>query len=540
MSIELIRERGRTKVSWLEAQPSDEAINAFLDRGYDPSRCSEADLEIPELLRVLSAVVFVQDPEKLGKIARDLERHAQRLMNYGCLLILRWTTPSAMVPVARVVERLGLPTEGMELPRSGAEPHRIPGGRDEPSPHIRIFNADATWSDVANFVAENGARFAPNLALKITVEDLVDETGVRQKREIDDQSALFIRRAFYEQLCTEVHLVPMDNGKPVYLAYPTIGGVEGPWQQPRFVKIDSRDKILTEYRNYELFVDPYVPFHLRPHLDRDRCCLGGEKGIIVGDYVGSSESLHACACAGRAGYAIACLFDLTLFAWHNHAKKEETSIGECLLRRFQKLRKFPPQRIERARELGAALGLDDLRALFMRCKSRPVLAGSIHGDLHAANVLVRGADAIVIDFFGRRKGPLVYDAACLEASLLIKGFANDDKGWDLQEWLRSLEPLYERPVLSERVMQSDPKNRAIWFHRCVHQIRRYARQWDCGNPQDQYAAALALALLEKASKDEDVSGPEADRRAAAYFLAERVLKQSFPDQAEVGISAVAT
>ncbi len=135
---------------------------------------------------------------------------------------------------------------------------------------------------------------------------------------------------------------------------------------------------------------------------------------------------------------------------------------------------------------------------------------------------------------------MVYDAACLEASLLIKGFTTDPRGWDAREWLQSLKPLYDGSPLSENVMRSSQKNHAFWFHACVHQIRRYARQWECATGTGQYAGALALALLEKASKDWDVSGPEADRRAAAYLLAEQILKASFGRQTQVAIPAAGT
>ncbi len=48
----------------------------------------------------------------------------------------------------------------------------------------------------------------------------------------------------------------------------------------------------------------------------------------------------------------------------------------------------------------------------------------------------------------------------------------------------------------------------------------------------QYAAALALALLVKATKSPKTPEPEASRRAAAYVLAERLLVNAFDPEAE--------
>lgn len=111
------------------------------------------------------------------------------------------------------------------------------------------------------------------------------------------------------------------------------------------------------------------------------------------------------------------------------------------------------------------------------------------------------------------------DAACLEASLLVEGFADDKRG--IQEWLSSVSSLYDNPLLDGTLPYPNPKGHSCWFHVCVRQIRRYARQWEC--QEHQYAAALAVALLRKAVKDKDAPEPESSRRAVAYVLAERVL-----------------
>jgi hypothetical protein len=370
-----------------------------------------------------------------------------------------------------------------------------------------------------------------------TIEDRVDGQGVKYKSILTEQATLLLQRAFAD--CKDVHLVLMEEGHSgvtVYRACAELtGGLHGQWPQPHFVKIGQRGKIFAEYKTYEEKVDPYVPFHLGPHLVRERCCLGANEGVIVGDYVEESESLRDCACDGRSASAIACLFDRTLLGWHRQARPVSTPLSAGLLGHFP--RRIAAQRLERAQQLGASLNIQQLRSLFELCTSTPVLVGPIHGDLHAANVRVRATDAIVIDFFAHRSDyPLLYDAATLEASLLVEGFAHDDR--DAKEWLDSLQPLYDYPPLDNASNQANPKNRSFWFHACVQQIRRYARQWECG--RGQYAGALAIALLTKAKKDVSAPERESSRRAAAYVLAERVLSSTFGDQPAADAPAVAS
>lgn len=383
------------------------------------------------------------------------------------------------------------------------------GEGDPPLPRIHYFAEQTRWSEIANFVIEHLPAYAPKTALKIG-----GEAHVRPNHKI------LLQRAFAD--CAAVDFAYMaDAGRSglcVYRAHATVYG-DGSWSLPYFVKIGGRAKILNEYKNYVYEVDPEVPFHLGPQLALDRCCLGAREGVIVGDYVDESESLLSCARDGRAAPAIACLFDRTLQGWHRKARLEPRALTTIL--------KFPghvPQhRVARAHVLGAQKSLAELRTLFEGCPSKDVLLGRIHGDLHATNVRVRATDAVVIDFAATKAGyPLVYDAACLEASLLVEGFAFDRRSTDI--WLESIKPLFENVRLDRPTAQVTPVDRSAWFYACIRQIRLYAHQME--NRQGQYAAALAVALLRKASKDAKVAEPEASRRAAAYVLAERVLLTS--------------
>jgi hypothetical protein len=403
-----------------------------------------------------------------------MESHARRLLDYDCLIILR-STPKGVSLLVNKIDELKLPAAG--LPAQEAERLRKwqkPEDGDPPLPYARYFDLSVPWNNVANIITECPSGAAPNRALKITVDDHVNSKGKKHKIALSEQAKLLLQRAFAD--CNDLHLVPLDGGRSgvrVYRACAELtGGLFGQWPQPYFVKIGDRKKIFAEYEIYEGYVDPYVPFHLGPHLLRDRCCLGATEGVIVGNYVEESESLRYCAYDGRSASAIACLFDRTLLGWHRQASKVNKSLADGLLHRFP--RRIDPTRMERARKLGATRDINELRALFRLCNSTEVLAGPIHGDLHAANVRVRASDAIVIDFLAHRKDPLLYDAATLEASLLVEGFPNSEK--NAKKWLKSVGSLYDHPPLDNAVSPANPRSKSFWFHACVLQIRRYARQ----------------------------------------------------------------
>jgi hypothetical protein len=514
---------GRRQVAWFGCQPPQDGQTAFKDRGFLVTSCTDSQLTEPAFLAGLSAVIFTQRADKPTQIVQSLRDHAKRLLNHDCQIILRPRSkelsqdPSIL---RNVLDGLRLPRTGLPHKDAGKTASELAVDAIPPLPHVAFFDESVSWGFIANVVADNALGAAPNLALKITVDDVVTK--------LDPDAELLIRRAFWD--CSDVHLVAMEGGRSgvrVYRGYAELaGGLHAQWPQPHFVKLGDRTKILEEYEIYEENVDPYIPFHLGPHLIRERCCLGASEGVLVGDYVEESESLRDCASEGRAATAIACLFDRTLLGWHRRWEEVSTPLSRGLLHRFPRMSRISNGRYARARALGATRDLNELRTLFERCNSEPILVGPIHGDLHAANVRVRATDAIVIDFCAHVDFPLVYDAACLEASLLVEGFADDKR--EIEDWLSSIAQLYEHPVTDGSLPHPNPKDRSCWFHACVRQIRRYARQWERG--KDQYAGALAVALLTKAVKDKNAPEPEASRRAAAYVLAERVLWSTFGPQ----------
>ncbi|HTV26721.1 MAG TPA: phosphotransferase [Xanthobacteraceae bacterium] len=540
MTIDRLLARSRKRAVWLNTDVPEVAQAAFEQRHFQVSPCSEEELEQHAFLAGVGVVVFTQNPHKAFQITRDLDRHLERLLDFDCRVIVQPVAPEKVEPGTRdqpppdhrsivtlYLSRRQIPVAGNLLTDSVTNQRiRQQGRSDPPAPHVRIMNGDETWDNIANYVMEHPPGDAPATAEQLSIIGTNTRSG--RSTPLRPSKELLLRRAFAD--CAEVHLVRMRDGhsrSEVYRAYPKvrIGLLKGKWLLPYFVKVGNRNQIFGEYENYMDAVNGYIPFHLGPHLVPERCCLGARCGVIVGDWVEESESLRDCARNGRAATAIACLFDRTLHGWYRSAEMVEgKSLPQRLTNRFPK--DIPAQRLVLTQQLGAQRSLRELKEAFFRCESQRVLVGPIHGDLHAANVRVRATDAIVIDFYSHRGAPLLFDFACLEASLLVEGFANDP-GTPVTRWFTSVEGLYAGTV-DLAPGHADPHDENSWFHACVRQIRHHAQRIQID--EGQYALCLALALLVKASKDPAVPVPEDFRRASAYVFAERILEGSFGAQ----------
>lgn len=527
---ELLKPGTRKKVVWLGIDPPEDGRRAFEDRAFFVSTCTEDELRDHQFRAGLAAVVVSQNPEKPTRIATQISEFVKALLDYDCRVILR---PAVRISDGEKFSFAGMITDAIEsaklhtagLPENEARKLGdwfAKGNGEPPLPHAHYYDLEVPWPMIANFVAAHPAGPAPNTGLKILPATL----------QLNESTKLLFQRAFSN--CKEVFLEPIDDGNSgisVYRAFADLAsGHLVSWPQPYFVKIGERKKIFIEYQNYVTVVDPYIPFHLGPHLIHERCALGADEGIIVGDFVDESESLLDCARDNRASSAIACLFNRTLSGWYRGATVETASVSALIRLPTFKDQKFST-RLKHAQELGSTKSPTELlNGLVKIDLGSTVLVGPAHGDLHAKNIRVRATDAIVIDFFAHRKLPLVYDAACLEVSLLIDGFAEDLKGSDIEitpgELLNALLEVYDHDLFADHPTPPHPKDSISWFYTCARQIRLYARRMQ--RHDGQYAAALAAAFLKKASRDPQATGAPASWRAASYLLAERIILANLP------------
>ena len=521
----------RRKIALYKADPPEEAIDYL--SGYEFCRFNENDFLEPTKLAHVAAVVFRQRKLQPNRIAHELRQFAETLLWHDCRVFVE-LAPVEMDRnelfvmrdfVVRAISDNKLPVSGLiqgeaeSLLGSAANAQIL-------SPVVRIVDHHEVWSRVAEDLRTYPPGASPFLELEIEVDK-----GSNALKEICHEQSILIRRAFHD--CSKVKLVSNSDGRSgvgTYHVYATRKDalVSHALPYEYFVKIGDRNQVSKEYLAYRDIALEHIPFHLGPRLRLDRCALGTRQGIIVSDYVGGAEKLRDCARDGRAVPVIASLFNTTLRAWQDGSRKVDKPLQNYLKDRM------PNEIPERRRSLIEGYGIlkkpTELQILLETTLSNPVRVGVVHGDLHALNVLVRGGDAIVIDFEKVDKDvPLLLDLASLEAGLFVDGFIDDRRtGKDL---LKSIECLYNDDALLQLDFNPcDPSDGSAWFFDCVRQIRMQARRIELVS--GQYALTVAVELAKKSCKAEnfDITTAHVKRvlngekvRALAYVLAERVL-----------------
>ncbi len=517
---EYYKKATRRKIAFYEEKPPKEAT-AYLS-GYEFCRFDKSDFVDPTKLADVAAVIFRQRSLQPNKIAQDLRQFAETLLWYDCRVFVEVVSvePGSKAPLFRSIV-IGAIEKG-QLPASfgSAENGQIL------SPVVRIFDHNEVWSKV---VAEDLRNYPPDVSLSLELE-IEGFNGDNQPIQKACEKRILIQRAFHD--CLKVKLVRCSDGLSgidTYRVYATHRyDMVGDTPFEYFVKIGDRNQVSKEYLAYRDIALEHIPFHLGPRLWLDRCALGTKQGIIVSDYVSGSEKLSNCARDGRAVPIIASLFNTTIRAWQDCSKPVEKPLQDYLKDRMGD--GIPEHRRSLIEGYEFLKKPTELQTLLKTMTSKPVMVGVVHGDLHALNVLVRGGDAIVIDFekFGNDL-PLLIDLASLEAGLFVEGFVGDCR--NREDLLISIESLYELVELVDfHFIPCDPSDESAWFFDCVRQIRMQARQIELAN--GQYALTVAVELTKKACNKKtfntptEIEGQKLTReelRAIAYILAERIL-----------------
>jgi Ternary complex associated domain 9 len=519
---EFVEGKRRGRICFWPELPQAEDQEAFTRRGYAAEAFTPA-MRTPRELNQLDSLVISQSSTDLKSIHPVLRAHARTLLEFDCRIYVRVAAAPMLqgrgrAVVVSAIRQLKLP--GGRLTREEQltlGPEQQEGEGVVLPPYVFVCDAGWTWERLAQLIADNPAGSGPNLDV---IPDAVSAAG--SKVALGRESVTLLRRAFSD--CSEVHLQQMQyglSGVRTFRGYATqISGLEGKWPATYFIKIGARKKISAEYNNYQGHALQYIPFNLAPRLTLERCGLGASEGIIVGDFVEQTEALRDCASASRAVHAIGTLFNRTLAAWRHAARVDDRSLPEALSGPLLDEAAIPNFRKATIRSLGATADLAYICQLLDQCRAKPILVGTIHGDLNATNILVRFSDAILIDFERLQEGqPLLYDAASVEAGLLVDGFAQDCR--PISEWLESLEPLYGSHEMFDWRVPCHPKDQSAWFFDCVREIRAHARQLELR--KGQYATALALALVKKGCNPHAFHDRRDELRSAGYALGDRIL-----------------
>lgn len=338
---------------------------------------------------------------------------------------------------------------------------------------------------------------------------------------------LLLRRAFED--CEELHCwrLPHPSGdREVFHVHALLQkSPAGRRLQPFFVKVDNKKAIQDEIEKYETYVDGFVPFYLRPNLVRERSFYTATDGIIVGNFAEHCESFPKAVRRGIGPSIVHALFEETLRGWrvqaHDHGQKQHDLFRS--MRGPIRGEDVPAPRVAAAKALGAHSEPTVLAArLAAACKVEHLVAIS-HRDLHVSNVMVRGRDAIVIDFSSVGIGALVGDPAMLEASLLC-ALDGPEPTDEFEAWKALSAKLMERSNLEHPPGHVFAPTPMEWLWETVRALRLVGLA--CETRPYEYAAALAYCLMVQSMVT--VNKYEDERRSFAYVLAERILDQVAP------------
>jgi Phosphotransferase enzyme family len=372
---------------------------------------------------------------------------------------------------------------------------------------------------------ENASKVALDLTGYDSGPAWSDSVEISGGESLVSEEDILIRRAFGD--CNTAAMVAQSGGRSakVYCVYARLADSRaGPLPLPFFAKIDKVAKIVRELENYRECTTLFVPFNQRPNLDPQRCALGAERGIIVGNYIEESEPLRSLVERGTARGALNSLFGGALRGWRNQAYFDESmvrngslalAVEQCLPSHMPSWRRSILQRhAAAARSFGANLGVKHLEELIRRLPDMRYRCAMMHGDLHGDNVRVHRGEAILIDFASCSRGPLVNDPASLDVALVMQ--TDTVLGAD---WIGFAERIYGIDALLDLPAPPDPIEYAAGLWQSIRLVRQIAMA-DVMTT-GEYALAIALQLLRRASYPPS-KGEERNRRALAYALAERI------------------
>lgn len=525
----------RAKVAFFKELPSEPDLKRFTERNFQCTPCTEEDLRNPNFIASLDAVIFFQNPKKRNALGPVLRATIPMLLNNGVSVYVRIASDPDKTRAARqlVIDALLAASAPLaNIPR--VEWTKIPEASRERegsnlAPYVYISDSAEPWAQFAHIVCDHPAGNTPN-------NQVLSKDVVRKLRKLGEdgheERLLLLRRAFSD--CCELHLQPIMgglSGAGVFKVYATLKvGLAGEWPYLYLVKIGPRKKIVDEYDNYMGRALDYVSFHLGPRLRLDRCNLGSSQGILVSDFIEGAEPVSDCVPAGRAGHAIANLFDKTLGAWRKQAWVDSDRtlarfLEEKWLDEKEQEIKVPDTRADVVRKLKGNPAVAPLHAIFGQHSHGPVLCGPAHGDLHATNVLVRGGDAIIIDFEKmENEFPMLYDPASLEGGLLVDGFGRDPRSTkNPKALLASISDLYTLDVLKGFAAPCHAADPSSWFYDCIAQIRAASRHAE--RSTGQYALVLALCLIRKGCNPQQFNRARENLRAISFVIGQRILTQ---------------
>jgi len=350
-------------------------------------------------------------------------------------------------------------------------------------------------------IAERCARRDPGPPIEsLNIFHLQESSYPLGNNPLSPQTECLLNRAFHD--CKSITVRRLYGGKSAEDTFQVFanpeGPIAGPQPMPFFVKMGAWDSNLAKERtNYLERAQPFIPFHLRPSLNRDRSIEGLKLSALVYDFVENAVPLRTALKQGHGDGVLFSLFEHTLRGLRSHTEGSKPVAGTVNAFVTERVRsqEIPNDRVETAK----ALGLKRLPRTIEKClrglaASRPGIRGFYHGDLHAGNVMVRHRDAILIDFGSMEGfGPLAADPAILEVSLLFGMDGSEDQtGFD--KWVAFVNRMLASPCEPPPPSAITPKNyECLWLEDAIRELRHVVVC--CGSDELDLLIVLAAALL---------------------------------------------
>lgn len=389
------------------------------------------------------------------------------------------------------------------------------------------------------YYAEN----IPDLAEELRGHNPGPSTGsaniilLKDTFDLPNEHRRLLRRAFWNAKDIAVEYLPGGaSALGAYCVYASLDTDYGPKEPTPFVfKVGPPQKIYEECNNYRAFVQPFVPFHLRPELVETRCIETPNCAALACNFVEGAIPLERALSNGQGAGAIFSLFETTLrrFRHQAHSETRKPKLVSDFIRdrvKIAELREDETKllRIQAAKQHKFKGEPEDLQAaIALRADGIESMYVVIHGDLHMGNVMVRHKDSIVIDFGSMRsEGPLTADPAALEASIAF-GTRKDESPNNQNEWFKFIDQIYQNPL--ELPIPTPDHFHFAWVNRAIREVRHIVKC--CGVRPDEALLVLAASLLRYARfskpsfNDRRLLEISEERKAYAMVKAQQVFEQ---------------
>jgi len=488
----------RSKVLWVGEIPSVSVVAEFRNRDLGVTPVTQEAEVTPLVLSGCCCIVYNFSQLSLAKSREIFSVSCGAAVSHGLLIYLLADNDGIQDHISKVVADMHLPDRVLVRLRRRTAP-------------IPVFE-----------IAELAARHDPgppySEGLKISYED--------ETRPLTPEGVTLLKRAFFD--CASVSLLNLSGGYSanVFRANATfIDSVVGPRPLPFFAKLDEVAKIEQEKSNYEVYASHFIPFNLRPNLDSSRCLSGAQMGLLVGNFVDHSEPLWDLIMRGQAQVALNSLFDDALRAWRLQAYCSEHTVVDGPIAMGLKsefdYRKVRPEYVARAKaEFDITSDPIALWEQLLSLRDQRYRTGPMHGDMHGNNVRVRAGDAIVIDFYSAKIGPIVADMANLETwvSFSTPPDCTDERA--NTPWKDTVDRLYSPLGVFEVPPPVADGSSLMWLWDFVRQLRSMAcAARTCAT---EYESAVAVYMLRRALFP-SANPCDQFRRTYAYVCAARLI-----------------